>query len=88
MRAKALRVPWIFHRTPSSGILGGNILENFVVTVDYLRQQLSLSSACEQSGKAIILPMRVRDHVPYCDVGLDNHQLVSALIDTGCLSCR
>jgi len=31
--------------------------------------------------------MRVSDHVPYCDVELDNHQVVSALIDTGSQCC-
>ncbi len=68
-----------------SGFLGGNILENFIVTVDYLNKKVILSSSLKPSGlnPIIILPMRVRDHKPYCSVTLDDRIVVSALLDTG-----
>lgn len=69
-----------------SGLLGGNILENFVVTVDYQNKQVILANCFDQnrSSKAIVVPMRIRNHCPHCSVRLDGKLEVSALLDTGC----
>lgn len=69
-----------------SGCLGGNILENFVVTVDYQNKKVILASSFEQnrSKNAVIAPMWIRNHQPYCSVRLDGKLEVTALIDTGC----
>lgn len=75
----------IGHKT-LSGFLGGNVLENFVVTIDYSRKQVILSNSFEKnsSKKAIIVPMRIRNHLPHCSVKLDGRLEVMALLDTGC----
>ncbi len=70
-----------------SGLLGGNIFECFVVTVDYEKQQLTLSNACERaSDQAIIAPMRIRNHIPFLDVKLNGTLDVVAGLDTGAAS--
>jgi tetratricopeptide (TPR) repeat protein len=69
-----------------SGFLGGNILENFVVTVDYRNKQVILGNSSEavKSKKAIVVPMRLHKHLPYCSVRLDGELDIMALLDTGC----
>lgn len=69
-----------------SGFLGGNILENFVVTVDYKNNQVILASSFPQrkSKNAIVVPMWMREHRPHCSVRLDGKLEVAALLDTGC----
>ncbi len=69
-----------------SGFLGGNILENFVVTVDYKNNQVILASSSPQrkSKNAIVVPMWMRHHRPHCSVRLDGKLEVAALLDTGC----
>jgi len=73
------------HKT-LSGFLGGNILENFVVTVDYTKKQVILATSSQQdiTKKAITVPMRIRKHHPICSVRLDGKLDVMALLDTGC----
>ena len=68
-----------------SGFWGGNILENFVVTVDYVKKQVILANSFEQSRlkKAIIVPMILRTFRPHCTVSLDGKADVIALLDTG-----
>jgi len=68
-----------------SGLLGGNILQNFVVVIDYEKQQIVLHSSTRRASlrKEIILPMRIRDNKPYCLVKLNKKMEVMALIDTG-----
>lgn len=73
------------HKT-LSGFLGGNILENFVLTVDYFKRQVCLNPSPEfrTSKKAIVVPMTIYDHRPYCSVLLSDNLEVKALLDTGC----
>jgi tetratricopeptide (TPR) repeat protein len=73
------------HRT-INGFLGGNILENFVVTVDYRKKQVVLAGSVEQnrSKSAIIVPIWIQEHQPHCRVRLDEKIEVAALLDTGC----
>jgi hypothetical protein len=75
----------IGHKT-LSGFLGGNVLENFVVTIDYEMKQLILTSAFKHSGadNLIMQPMTVRTHRPYSTINLNGKLDVTALIDTGC----
>ncbi len=72
------------HKT-IGGFLGGNILENFVVTVDYSKKQITLATsfAEEMSKNAIVVPLIIRHHLPYCSVKLDRKVDAMALIDTG-----
>lgn len=69
-----------------SGFLGGNILENFVVTIDYAKKQVTLAKSFERksSNEAIIVPIMIRNHVPLCSARLDGRLHVMALLDTGC----
>ncbi len=69
-----------------SGFFGGNILENFVVTVDYRTKKVILASSFDQKGSknANIVPMVIRNHRPRCSVRLDGKLEVTALLDTGC----
>jgi tetratricopeptide (TPR) repeat protein len=71
--------------TTLSGFLGGNILENFVVKVDYSKKLVILASSLEhhRSTKEIVLPMMIRQHRPYCSVTLDGKLHFEALVDTG-----
>ena len=73
------------HKT-ISGFLGGNILENFVVTVDYRNKQVILANSFEQnkSKNTVVLPVTIHEHHPHCRVRLDGKLEVSALLDTGC----
>lgn len=73
------------HKT-ISGFLGGNILENFVVTVDYRKKQILLASSFDQNRfkNAVVVPMRISHHLPHCSVRLDAKLEVTALLDTGC----
>lgn len=73
------------HKT-LSGFLGGNILENFVVTVDYRNKQVFLAKSFDQSSvkNAIVVPMMVRNHQPHCSVMLDRKLETTAQLDTGC----
>lgn len=72
------------HKT-LSGFLGGNILENFVVTIDYSKKQLLLAapSSGQPPTKGISVPMRIRHHHPYCSVALNGQLDFEALVDTG-----
>lgn len=73
------------HKT-IGGFLGGNILENFVVSIDYEKKQVTLANSIdlEKSKNAVIVPMGIRKHQPHCLVTLDEKLEVSALLDTGC----
>ena len=68
-----------------SGFLSGNILENFVVSIDYKKRQVTLMSSANKihSPQAIVLQMRIRDHSPYCFVRINRTLEVAALLDTG-----
>lgn len=72
-------------RSNLSGFLGGNILENFMVTVDYSKKQLRLANSIKQNRRkqAIVVPMILRNHRPYCNVKIDGKVDVMALLDTG-----
>lgn len=72
------------HRT-ISGFLGGNILENFVVSIDYPNKQVILSSSVDPitSKTAFSVPMWLINHLPHCAVKLDGKLDLSALLDTG-----
>ncbi len=69
-----------------SGFLGGNILENFVVQIDYTKHKVVLFTEFDQSrtSNAIIIPIKMRTHRPYCNVILNGKLNLMALIDTGC----
>jgi len=68
-----------------SGFLGGNILENMVVTIDYIRKQVILSAERESPpNDAIIVPIWIRSHRLFCNVRLDGKLDMSAMLDTGC----
>ena len=73
------------HHKTLSGFLGGNILENMVVTIDYDRKKVILASSNKASGakNLVTRPMRVSSHRPYCPITLDGHLTVSAILDTG-----
>lgn len=66
------------------GLLGGNILENFAVTIDFQSNQLVLASSFEPEEKnnLISIPMTLHDHRPFCRVRLDNKVECMALLDT------
>lgn len=70
------------HKT-LSGFLGGNILENFVVTIDYSKKQLILAASRHRASNEIVVPMRIRHHRPYCTVRLNGKLDIAALVDTG-----
>jgi tetratricopeptide (TPR) repeat protein len=69
----------------SSGFLGGNVLGNFVVTIDYLNKKVILADSFKQdiSKNSIIVPMIVRNDCPYCMVRIDGKLERLALLDTG-----
>lgn len=73
------------HRETMSGFLGGNILENFVVKVDYKNRALKLATntSKEISNKTLTVPMILRGHCPYCVIQLDGKVQALALLDTG-----
>ena len=66
------------------GLLGNNILENFVVTIDFEREHVTLSSRYEASTtkKSICVPMLLHEHQPHCRVRLDDKIEYVALLDT------
>lgn len=66
------------------GLLGNNILENFVVTIDFERERVILSSRYEASTtkQSISVPMFLHEHQPYCRVRLDDKIQYVALLDT------
>lgn len=68
-----------------SGFLGGNILENLVLTIDYSKKEVVFASAFDSHDlkKALVVPMIVRDHRPYCDIRLNGNLNLVALVDTG-----
>lgn len=68
------------------GSVGGNVLEHFVVTVDYRNRRLLLDSSYHPHSKkrSIEMPMVIRNHKPYCIVKLDGGASCLALLDTGC----
>lgn len=72
------------HKT-LSGFLGGNILENFVVTIDYSKKQVILASSVKRNStiRRIVVPMVMRSHRPFCSVTLDGKYNFVALLDTG-----
>jgi hypothetical protein len=74
----------IGHKT-LSGFLGGNILENFVVTIDYSQKKVILATSfpLNKSGKAIIVPLILSEGRPFCSVKLDGKLSLMALLDTG-----
>lgn len=73
------------HKT-LSGFLGGNILENFIVKIDYKNKKTIIATSLknDKSTGSIIVPMKLRNHCPYCMVYLDEEVEVMALLDTGC----
>lgn len=72
------------HKT-LSGFLGGNILENFVVSVDYANKLVILARSItpDKSKNAVVVPMWLKNHCPHCMVTLDGKVDVAALLDTG-----
>ncbi len=68
-----------------SGFLAGNILENFVVTIDYSKKQIILARSIDldKSKNAVVVPMWLDLHRPFCYVKLDGKVDVAALLDTG-----
>lgn len=85
--AFAIENPHVKHPT-FDGYLGSNILENFVVTIDYSKKQVILATRIrqEKSKTAIIVPIITRDQRPCCRVKLNGKLDVAAILDTGC-SC-
>jgi tetratricopeptide (TPR) repeat protein len=73
------------HKT-MSGHLGGNLLENFAVTIDYSSKQIILSRkfAGTISDRAVVVPIWQAGHQPICQIKLDDKVEVAALLDTGC----
>ena len=73
------------HEKPVYGLLAGNILENFVVKIDYQTRKVILSNSLESSDttKTTVVPMRLRDHCPICNVLVNGTMRASALLDTG-----
>jgi hypothetical protein len=71
-----------------SGFLGGNILENFVVKIDFSEKLIFLGGSINQVKvkKGIKVPLLVRNHRPYCSFRLNDKFEVMGLIDTGSLS--
>ncbi len=76
----------LYKNTILGGYLGGNILENFVVSLNYKKKQVTLTTTPQRkpSNRAIVVPMIIRDHRPYCSVRLDGKLSLWALLDTGC----
>lgn len=68
---------------PYDGYLGSNILENFVVTVDFTVNQVRLTALVEPENTEIVLPMITRNHRPSCLVMLNGKRSCLALLDTG-----
>ncbi|MBX9723773.1 MAG: tetratricopeptide repeat protein [Candidatus Obscuribacterales bacterium] len=83
--AMSIREGLVGHKT-LSGLLGGNILEQFVVTIDYEKKQTIIATSFinDRSKKLVIVPMRLRNHCPYCMVCLDGKLELMAMLDTGC----
>lgn len=73
------------HKT-MRGFLGGNLLENFVVAIDYSKKQVTLSNtfSSKLSSNAVVVPMLIRSHQPHCAVKLDGKLDSIVLLDTGC----
>ena len=68
------------------GFLGGNILENFVVTVDYTKKEIILATSfkVKATKKPIVVPMiMIQDHRPCCCVKLNGKSELVAVLDTG-----
>ncbi|MDR3616997.1 MAG: tetratricopeptide repeat protein [Candidatus Obscuribacterales bacterium] len=67
------------------GFLGGNVLENFVVTIDYSKKEIILASSFKSGviKNATVVPMFIRGHCPYCIVRIDDTLERLALLDTG-----
>lgn len=72
------------HRT-LIGFLGGNVLQNCAVSIDYAKKQVTFAAASNvhPSSNAIDVPIIIRDHTPFCAVTLDNQLTYPAQIDTG-----
>jgi tetratricopeptide (TPR) repeat protein len=70
------------------GFLGGNILQNFAVTIDYTKKQaiLAKSYVPVASKEQIVVPMILRTHQPHCRIKIDGKFDVLAIFDTGCPS--
>lgn len=68
------------------GFLGGNIMEKFAVTIDFANSNaiFAPSFSLAPGHSYIILPMRMHNHRPYCNITLDGKLTRSALLDTGC----
>ncbi|MBX9941984.1 MAG: tetratricopeptide repeat protein [Candidatus Obscuribacterales bacterium] len=73
------------HKT-MRGFLGGNLLENFVVAIDYSKKQVTLSNtySSKLSSNAVVVPMLIRLHQPHCAVKLNGKIDAVVLLDTGC----
>ncbi|HEY9684033.1 MAG TPA: hypothetical protein V6C86_20795 [Oculatellaceae cyanobacterium] len=78
----------LFEHKNLDGFLGGNILENFVVTVDYRKKVVVFSSLVENhdSEEWIVIPLWTRDHLPYCSIRLNGSHEFRAQLDTGSLA--
>lgn len=68
-----------------SGYLGGNLLENFVVKVDYRNSTLTLTTNVSQQvlNRNLTMPMILKNKRPCCFTQLDRKLKVLAMIDTG-----
>lgn len=89
-RLKVFKMPFALgvglpHHRTLSGFLGNNVLENFIVTVDYGKKQLTLSNAAEfrDPPASFAVPMMVRSQNPFCQILLDNKLSCAASVDTG-----
>ncbi|MBN9394719.1 MAG: tetratricopeptide repeat protein [Candidatus Melainabacteria bacterium] len=72
------------HKT-LGGFLGGNFLENFVVTIDYSKKQVIFAAPSRYlpPQNCISVPLKVNQHSPYCAITLDETLRYEALVDTG-----
>lgn len=70
------------------GYFGGNILEKFVVTIDYAKKQVTLNAPSRYlpPQNCISVPFKVNQNTPYCSITLDETLGCEALVDTGSLS--
>jgi hypothetical protein len=68
------------------GSLGGNVLEDYVVTINFKNRLLCLDSFYHPyfTKKSTEIPMIIRGHKPYCLVKIDEKTSCLALLDTGC----
>ncbi len=70
----------------TAGLLGGNILKRFTLTIDYKAKQLSLidpRKALSFSSNAVVVPFKDYNNIPLIGIILDRTEKLSAVVDTG-----